>query len=521
MNYFNSSQMSTLFQRDDAYLIRGGGKGIEKESLRITHSGNIAQSPHPRALGSTLTHPAITTDYSEALLELITPPFEQIRETYSYLHQIHQFIYRNLADKELLWTASMPCIVGGSDSIPIAWYGESNVGMMKHVYRRGLDVRYGRTMQAISGIHFNFSVPDAFWPLYQELTNDQRPLQDVINDAYMGLARNVLRYEWLITYLFGSSPAFCKSFLDGHDSPFQSYDASTYYEPFATSLRMSDIGYKNNQPAGLSVSYNSLDEYVQDLRKAIETPYPPYAEKGIVVDGFYQQLNANILQIENEYYSSVRPKQPIRSGEKPTSALRDRGIHYIELRAVDVVTDEPLGISESQLHFLEAYMFFCLLNESPPIDEREQQQIEHNQGETARNGRAPGLTLHQNGQTPTLKEWGMNLLDQMTPICKILDADDNRYTSALDEQKEAMRDPDCTPSAQTLAEMDANNESFFEYAMRKSTEHQQTILQAPLAANDLQAMKSMAEESLNKQTAIEGADEMSFEAYLQRYFEAP
>lgn len=519
MNHQITSRINALLQRDDAHLIRGGGKGIEKESLRITPSGNVAQSPHPRSLGSTLTHSAITTDYSEALLELITPPLEQIPDAYDYLKQIHQFIYHNLENDELLWGASMPCIVGGAESIPIAWYGESNVGMMKHVYRRGLDVRYGRIMQAISGIHFNYSVPEAFWPVIQELDEDNRPLPEIINSAYMGLARNILRYEWLLTYLFGSSPAFCKSFMAGHDAPFQEFDRSTYYEPYATSLRMSDIGYKNNQPDGLSVSYNSLDEYIADLQRAIQTLHPPYEEKGVMVDGFFQQLNANILQIENEYYSSVRPKQPIRSGEKPTSALRDRGIRYIELRAVDVVTAEPLGISHSQLYFLETFMLFCLLNESPPIDATQQQKNAHNQDETARNGRAPNLTLYQNGHSPTLQDWGMDLLEQMEPICAILDDEDKKYSSALSEQREALRDPDRTPSAQTLAEMSANKESFYRYAMRKSKEHQQTILATPLDAETLKTMKAAAAESLQKQAEIEAADDLSFEEYLTRYFE--
>ncbi|MEM7128784.1 MAG: glutamate--cysteine ligase [Chloroflexota bacterium] len=499
-------------------LLNGGGKGVEKESLRVDVGGKIAQSPHPQALGSTLTHPAITTDYSEALLELITPPLEDGLETLTYLQRIHQFVYANLKHNELLWVASMPCIIGGEKSIPLAWYGESNVGMMKHIYRRGLDVRYGRIMQAISGIHFNYSVPETFWPFYQEIEEDKQPLQEFINERYLGLARNVLRYEWLVTYLFGSSPAFCKSFMDGQESPFQHYDKSTYYEPYATSLRMSDIGYKNNQQASLAVSYNHLDEYVQDLDRAIRTPYEPYEKIGVEVDGFYRQLNANILQIANEYYSSIRPKQPIHSGESPTSALHKRGIRYVELRAIDVSTFDPTGINAEQLLFLEAFMLFCLLSDSPPIDAEEWKQIQHNQGQSAIRGRDPNLTLQRNGHTPHLKEWASEILDEMTPLCTLLDNGTDQFSNSLTLQRQAIQDGDATPSARTLAEMRSHSESFFEFGLRKSQEHRQTLIQSQLEPEVEAMFATLTTESLQKQAQIEASDELSFAEYLEKYF---
>ena len=405
-------RLRRLLNAGDEGLLRGGKKGLEKESLRVTADGQIAQSPHPASLGSTLTHPYITTDYSEALIELITPPSPDITETTAFLTEIHQYVYQHLQD-ELLWAASMPCAVGDDKSIPIADYGSSNVGMMKHVYRRGLEYRYGRRMQAISGIHFNYSLPEQFWPVFQDEEDDAGSLQEFIGDKYFALIRNFIRFEWLVLYLFGSSPAICKSFLAGRATRFEEFDPSTYYLPYATSLRMSDIGYKNKNQAVLNIAYNSLDEYVSSLTRAIETPYPEYEAVGVIRDGQYMQLNTNILQIENEFYSFVRPKQTTLSGEKPTVALKRRGVQYVEIRALDVGLLDPCGVNDAQLRFLEIFLLFCLLQDSPLIDAQEQRSIDYNERTVALRGREPGLKLQQNNHWRGLAEWLQEIFTQL------------------------------------------------------------------------------------------------------------
>ncbi|MGH8553809.1 MAG: glutamate--cysteine ligase, partial [Methylococcales bacterium] len=348
-----------------------GLKGVEKECLRIGPDGKISQSPHPKALGSALTHAHITTDYSEALLEFITPPFPDARDTVSFLRDIHQFVYDNLAD-ELMLVSSMPCAISGDASIPIATYGTSNIGMMKHIYRRGLDYRYGRAMQAIAGVHFNYSVPVDFWPMFQELEKNHAPARDFVAECYFAMIRNLQRRGWIILYLFGASPAICKSFLGDrktfqHD--FEEFDRHTFFKPYATSLRMSDIGYKNSNQARLNISYNNLKDYIESLTRAIETPHPSHQKFGVRVDGEYRQLNANILQIENEYYSSARPKQITQSGEKPTLALKRRGVRYVEVRSLDLDLYSDIGLGEERLLFLEALLLTCLLLDSPYVDQ--------------------------------------------------------------------------------------------------------------------------------------------------------
>ncbi len=347
----------------DPRLLGRGLVGLEKETLRVAPGGGIARTPHPAVLGSALTHPWITTDYSEALLELITPPCEDYRQALDFLSDLHSFVYRKLAD-ELLWVTSMPCVLAGEEQVPIAEYGSSNAGRMKHVYRVGLGHRYGRVMQVIAGVHFNYSLSDAFWSMYQDLAGDpDRELRRFRDTQYMGLIRNLQRVGWLIPYLFGASPAVCKSFFVGRQSRLQSFDEGTFYEPHATSLRMGDIGYQNRREQGVGVKacYDTLGAYINSLAHAIDTPAPLWEAIGVKLDGEYRQLNANILQIENEYYSSVRPKQLLEGLEKPILALRRRGIRYLELRSLDVNAYHPLGVDDTQVRFIEALMLYGLL----------------------------------------------------------------------------------------------------------------------------------------------------------------
>lgn len=348
--------------------------GLEKETLRVSHEGGLAQTSHPVSLGSALTHPYITTDYSEALLEIVTPPANDIPSVLKFLSDTQSYIYSQL-DDEILWATSMPCVVAGETSIPLAQYGTSNSGLMKTVYRRGLGHRYGRVMQVIAGVHFNFSFAESFWPVFFNIAkqNNGGSTQDLISENYFSLLRNLQRFGWLIPYLFGASPAVCKSFLEDKETTLSNFNKTTYYGPFATSLRMGDIGYQNNKESevGMVANYNSLNTYINSLQHAIETPCPEYQKIGFEVDGQYQQLNANILQIENEYYSTVRPKQITNKNEMPIEALRKRGVRYAELRSLDVNASHPLGINEEQLYFLETFMLFCLCHDSPVIDTEE------------------------------------------------------------------------------------------------------------------------------------------------------
>jgi len=515
-------RLSALINSGAPQLLQGGRKGVEKESLRVTPEGRIAQTRHPRALGSALTNEHITTDFSEALIELVTPPFDASWELLQYLLDLHQFVYRHLGD-ELLWATSMPCPIEGEERIPIAQYGTSNVARMKTVYRRGLGVRYGRMMQAISGVHFNYSFPERFWEAYAALCESRDSGRTFISASYFDLLRNYRRHGWIVLYLFGVSPVVCRSFLKGRTLDMPELTPGTLYEPYATSLRMSDIGYRNRNQAGLSVSVNSLQEYVRDLSRAISTPHAPYQSLGVQVDGEYRQLNANVLQIENEYYSYIRPKRVARSGERPTKALLRAGVEYVEVRALDVSAFDPVGVNQHKLRFLEAFLALCLLKDSPPIAADEQAALDGNHLLVARRGREPGLTLSRDGRPASLSSWALELLDSMSGICEVLDHGDpaQPYAEALATQAAKVRDVRLTPSARLLAELQATGEGFFEVALRMSAMHKAYFLDLytpnPERQNELAAE---AEESLVKQQALERAEQLTFEEYLARYFAA-
>jgi len=514
-------RLTALVNSGQQSLLQGGLTGLEKESMRVGPDGSIAQTPHPDVLGSALTHPWITTDYSEALLEFITPPLGSPEEAVAFLRNLQHFVYKKL-DNELLWSASMPCVVEGESSIPIAQYGTSNAGLMKTVYRRGLGYRYGRVMQVIAGAHYNYSFPESFWPLYQQLENNDQPLQDFISDRYFHLIRNLQHYGWLVPFLFGSSPAVCKSFMCGKATILEEFNAHSYYGKYATSLRMCDIGYQNTREneAGFKANYDSLDAYVASLTRAIKTSSPRYEEIGVKVDGEYRQLNSNMLQIENEYYSSVRPKQVPGFNEKPTIALLRRGVRYVELRSPDINIFDPQGISESQCRFLETMMAFCLMQDSPVIDEQGRKEIDFNLDAVCYRGREPGLELLRNGKAISLKSWAGELCAEMAGFADVLDENHAGapYRKALQEQAATILDPATTPSARVLDEMRAHGEGFFDFAKRISLQHQQYFLDLPDKEENLGYFNETVEKSLADQRALEDADDISFDEYLKNYF---
>jgi len=512
-------RLASLVNSGEPQILQGGRKGVEKESLRVTPEGHLAHTPHPAALGSALTSEHITTDFSESLIELVTPAFTHTWELLQYLLDLHQFVYRHLGD-ELLWATSMPCSIDGDADIPLAQYGSSHVGRMKTVYRNGLGLRYGRMMQAISGVHFNYSFPLPFWEAYAALRGERSPASGFVSASYFDLLRNYRRHGWLVLYLFGVSPVVCKSFLRGRDVKLQELGMGTAYEPNATSLRMSDVGYRNRTQAGLAVSVNDLGEYVRDLQRAITTPHPPYEALGVKVNGEWRQLNANILQIENEYYSFIRPKRVARSGERPTKALKRAGVEYVEVRALDVSAFDPVGVNQNKLRFLEAFLALCLLKESPPIGLTEQAALDANHLTVARHGREPGLTLERDGRKVALREWARELLDSMSGLCEILDQGDaaRPYTQALAAQAAKVADVARTPSARLLEEL-ASGQSFFDLALHMSETHKAYFLDLyPPNEERLKELGEEARESLAAQRRIEESDRGTFDEYLARYF---
>ena len=507
----------------DQQLLTRIQRGIEKESLRLDADGRLAQTPHPAGLGSALTHKSITTDYSEALLEFITPVDTDIQSSLETLAGIHSFVYQQL-DDEILWAASMPCIVSGDDGIPVAQYGTSNVARMKTVYRYGLGHRYGRIMQAIAGIHYNFSMPTEFWQMCWEADGQRGELRDYVTARYLGLIRNFRRFSWLLVYLFGASPAVCASFLRGRDDHgLQAFDprGRSLHLPFGTSLRMGDLGYNSAAQKGLNICYNSLDKYVETLRAAIMQPHPAYAAFSCGQNGDYQQLNDSLLQIENEFYSPIRPKRVAFSGETPLNALRRGGIEYIEVRCVDVSPFTPLGIDDQQIRFLDTFLLYCLLEESPACDDDEQVRQSQNLEAIVNRGREPGLLLATGAGPRPFRELGAELLARMDDVAALLDRahDQTGYSGALAEQRGKIEDSELTPSARVLREMREQDIPFFRLAMNYSEEWATHFRRRSLSPGVQAGVEAGTARSLQAQAALEQDDGTSFEAYLRTFYD--
>lgn len=500
-------------------LLARGRRGLERESLRVTPDGRLAQTPHPPALGSALTNAHITTDYSEALTELVTPTFDSNVALMQYLADLHRFVYQHLGD-ELLWATSMPCELAGDAEVPIARYGNSHQGRIKSIYRHGLLIRYGGMMQAISGVHFNYSLPPEFWPLYADICQSRDVGSQFVSARYFDLLRNYRRHGWLVLYLFGASPALCRSFLQGRvDEQLTALEDHSLIGPYATSLRMSDLGYRNRNQAAVTVSVNGLDEYLRDLRQAMTQPHPQYAALGVKVDGEYRQLSANVLQIENEYYSYIRPKRTPRAGERTSHALARAGVEYVEVRALDNSAFDPVGVNLRKLHFLEAFLQLLLLKDSPPIDNTEEEAIDRNHLRVARRGREPDLMLERDGRPVLMRTWAAELLDGMQGICELLDgADPERpYHGTLGEQTAKIEAMERTPSARLLAELTERDESFAALALRVSRCHREQLQAQPHDPLRWREFEEQAQESQAQQLRIEASQRGSFDAYLSAY----
>lgn len=514
-----SHRLSVLSTGPQPDALITGLRGIEKESLRVTRDGRLATTSHPRALGSALTHPSLTTDYSEALIELITPAERDVSLTLEQLDTLHRFVYTSLGD-EILWNESMPGLLPADDEIPIARYGSSNIGKLKYVYRLGLALRYGRTMQCIAGIHYNYSLNDEVWRLLHADQQSTASPVDFQSERYLALIRNFRRTNWLLMYLFGASPALDRRFLRDRPHTLETFDADTLYRPYATSLRMSDLGYSNTTAqAALHADYNTLQGYLDALAQAVSQPYPQYEAIGTHRNGEWVQINTNVLQIENEFYSTIRPKRVTYPGERPLHALAARGVQYVEVRCMDIDPFEPVGISLETSRFLDAYLLVCALDDSAPLPPDAYCEANRNFGSVTMEGRKPGLELTREGEPIAMTEWAEELLAKIDVAAAKLDAlhGNDSHTRAVAVQRAKLADPSLTPSARVLQTMRDKQQSFLAFALEQSEAHAALFRSRPLDAAKTKEFTTLAEQSLSEQAKLEREEIGSFDAFVAAY----
>lgn len=496
-------------------------RGIERESLRVKNNGSISKQSHPYNLGCALTNGHITTDFSESLLEFITPVSESATQTLQQLKDLQKFTLENLSD-ELLWPISMPCFIEHQDDILLAQFGESNIGKMKTLYREGLKNRYGSMMQAIAGVHFNMSFPESIWQALHNVKQSNEKLDDFISNGYLALIRNFKRELWLISYLFGASPALCRSFLQGRktDLPFKKLGNGTLFLEVGTALRLGNLGYTNSAQSSLRVMYNSLDEYVAGLKKAINTPSDIYSDIDDYTRALPKQLNKNILQIENEFYSPIRPKRNAKHAETPTDALLRGGIEYIEIRALDVNPFNDVGIDIEQIHFLDVFLTYCLLKDSPSMDWDEQTRSTENLDTVVNQGREKELMLNFYNEARSRESWAEEIFFQLKDVAKWMDTayGVDYYSQTITRMATWVNDPNLTYSGRYVSELKASGLDNGHFALALAKKYKQSHETSHYSEFSHQWLTQLANESHQAQKLLEQADSQSFTAFLDAYF---
>ena len=504
--------LSLLADKGNINLENSISRGIEKESLRVSKDNTISSTDHPSSLGSALTNNFITTDFSEALLELITPTHSSIENVLNNLDEICKFVVEKTP--ETIWPSSIPCKIETEDSIRLADYGTSNSGLLKTLYRSGLSYRYGSMMQTVSGIHYNFSFSDEFF----ESIRGEEDLQTFKNKSYLSLIRNFRRNAWMILYLFGSSPVVPKTFITDRKNFLQALNKEDLFLEYATCLRMSELGYMSKAQDNLYIAYNNIDEYLKDLKNALTKEHKRYGEVGVIKDGKRIQINTSIIQIENEYYSSIRPKRVTPPGERPINILRNKGIDYVEIRALDNNSFLPSGIDEDTSYFLEAYLIGCFFGEDTKSTQNEIKELLVNWENVVKEGRNPNLKLLKNKEKLTIKDSGMKVIDSLRNTFDEMPPEMSEYVKkvmkSLDKQEEKLNDASLTPSGQIVDQLKNSDKTWEELNLELAKKHSNSLKGLK---KDLNYLLEEAKSSLEKFKQLQNHQEEEFEVYLDKF----
>ena len=494
-------------------------QGIEKEGLRVqAPSAKVSKRAHHKDLGHKLTHPYITTDYSEHLLEFITPVFNKDKNLQEFIKQVHKFSYLNMDPDEVIWSSSMPAILPENESdIPLAYYGESFPGKLKTLYRSGLGYRYGRSMQTIAGMHFNFSFSKSFIIEMFKQLNTHEDLREFQDAMYFKLIRNFKRTSFILPLLFGASPVVDKSFLKDKDHDLEELGKDTYGLKYATSLRMGGLGYTSSAQENIQICYNKLPTYIKALEEARLSSYPPYEKIGLKKDGEFIQLNTNLLQIDNEFYSTIRPKHVALSGESALHALYRGGVEYIEVRLMDLNPYTIGGINEEGIRFLQHYLTYCLCADSPELSFDECKITEENFKEVVRNGRNPNCEINYKGSMQSLNEVSLEILDEMEELLACCSDLKNYFVSGINKQREKLSNYELLPSEKVLSHINENY-SFVDHILETSIKLKEEVLKEPKKEEVFSELEVLKTKSFREEEVVFRKQSGDFETYLDNYF---
>ena len=362
----------------------------------------------------TLTNPLVTTDFSESQIEIITPTFDTIDEAFDTFSLISDIVNSSLKEDEYLWFQSIPCILPYCDKIPIAKYSEDGESSQK--YREDLAKKYGVKKQMISGVHFNFSFSEDLLKKVQAIYGNDLDFKEFKNNVYLRVARNYLRYCWLIIYLTGCSIGSHKTFsndcihlMDAQD------DYGSYYSTKGPSFRNASCGYKNL--IELYPSYNSIDEFTRDI-------------EGFIDDGDLSQAKELYTQIR------LKPKNP----KDLLNSLKNDGIEYIEVRTLDINPFYKCGLVKHDMKFLHLFLIYMLIkDESDYADWQKEAKI--NEENVAEKAYVESMRLLKDGEEVTLKEWASDIINEMYGMCEVFGISESH---TLDLMLNRVSNPDLT-----------------------------------------------------------------------------
>ncbi|WP_268625189.1 bifunctional glutamate--cysteine ligase GshA/glutathione synthetase GshB [Paenibacillus alvei] len=388
-----------------------GQFGLEKENVRVDHEGKLALTPHPKSFGSKTENPYIQTDFSESQIEMITPSFDSIEETYGFMEALQDIVSLEL-DGEYLWPSSNPPILPDEKEIPIAKMNDP----IADEYRHELADKYGRKRQLLSGIHYNFSFDERFLQKLHETIGQGETYKDFKDAIYFKLTRNLLRYRWLLIYLTGASPVFDKTYMQKCVSLSHSDDNKSHYFANMNSLRNSVCGYRNEKP--LYVSFDSAHDYVRDLNTLIQQD---------------ELLNAK------EFYSPVRLKTA--KGLNPLQELLEDGVAYLELRLIDLNPLHKIGISKNTMHFVHLFILFMLLKGDEPFGAEDQKMAELNHDQVIAEG-IEGILHDARGSRGTMKEMALTCIQEMQEMVQLLNPYGKDLIQILDGEMQKILHPE-------------------------------------------------------------------------------
>lgn len=369
-----------------------GNYGIEREALRVNNQGALSYEPHPKVFGGKTENPYITTDFAESQIEVITPAFTNIEETYNFLNVLYDIVSLEIGD-EYLWPQSMPSIMPAENKIPVAKFGEGNKNESADAYREYLLKKYGGKKQLISGIHFNFSFSNEFLNTLYDDSNKELDYKGFKDKIYLKIARNFLRYRWLLIFLTGATSTVHKSYLCECKKDLEEISKDSYSCDGSISYRNSEWGYKNK--IDLFPNYNSTKDYLQSIDKFIDD---------------------EVIESPKELYSQVRLK-PKNKDDFKNSLIND-GILYLEYRNIDVNPFEKSGISLDDLYFLQVFNLF-LLTKKENNYEAWQEEAQENQYLISSLG-ANDINLKRDGDLISKEKWALEILDEIMTVNKDL-----------------------------------------------------------------------------------------------------